>query len=33
VSSLYVNAFNHPARASYARVGFHQAASFATVLF
>jgi len=33
VSSLYVNGFNHPARAAYARVGFAQVASFATILF
>jgi hypothetical protein len=33
VASLYVNAYNTPARAAYARVGFTQIASFATVLF
>lgn len=33
VSSLYVNGFNHPARRAYAKVGFTQVASFATVLF
>ena len=33
VASLYVNAFNSPARSAYARVGFSQVASFATVLF
>jgi predicted GNAT family acetyltransferase len=33
VSSLYVNGFNHVARAAYARIGFTQIASFATVLF
>ncbi len=33
VSSLYVNAFNHVARASYARIGFTQVGSFATILF
>jgi uncharacterized protein len=33
VSSLYVNGFNHVARATYARIGFTQVASFATVLF
>ena len=32
-SSLYVNAFNAPARASYQRIGFGQIAQFATVLF
>ncbi|MEQ3554881.1 GNAT family N-acetyltransferase [Pseudonocardia nematodicida] len=32
-SSLYVNAFNSPARAAYHRVGFRQVAQFATVLF
>jgi uncharacterized protein len=32
-ASLYVNAFNHPARAAYQRVGFRQVGSFATVLF
>ncbi|HEY2766501.1 MAG TPA: GNAT family N-acetyltransferase [Pseudonocardiaceae bacterium] len=31
--SLYVNAFNIPARAVYHRVGFTQVGSFATVLF
>lgn len=31
--SLYVNDFNSPARAAYARVGFEQAGVFATVLF
>ena len=29
----YVNAFNHPARAAYAKVGFRQVGSFATILF
>ncbi len=33
VSSLYVNGFNHVARAAYKRVGFTQVASFATILF
>jgi predicted GNAT family acetyltransferase len=33
ISSLYVNAFNHVARAAYTRIGFTQIASFATVLF
>jgi predicted GNAT family acetyltransferase len=33
ISSLYVNGFNHAARAAYARVGFTQVGSFATVLF
>ncbi|GAA1874032.1 GNAT family N-acetyltransferase [Pseudonocardia ailaonensis] len=33
VSSLYVNGFNTPARATYHRIGFTQVASFATVLF
>jgi len=33
VSSLYVNGFNHVARAAYQRVGFTQVGSFATVLF
>jgi uncharacterized protein len=33
LASLYVNGFNHSARAAYARVGFRQVASFATVLF
>ncbi|MCU1653407.1 MAG: family N-acetyltransferase, partial [Pseudonocardia sp.] len=33
VASLYVNGYNSPARAAYARVGFSQIASFATVLF
>jgi len=33
VASLYVNAYNAPARATYAKIGFIQVASFATVLF
>lgn len=33
MASLYVNAFNLPARAAYRRVGFTQVGSFATVLF
>jgi hypothetical protein len=33
VASLYVNAYNTPARATYTRIGFTQIASFATVLF
>jgi predicted GNAT family acetyltransferase len=33
VASLYVNAYNQPARAAYRRVGFTQAGCFATVLF
>lgn len=31
--SLYVNDFNEPARRAYARCGFHQVDTFATVLF
>jgi predicted GNAT family acetyltransferase len=33
VVSLYVNEWNAPARATYARVGFEQTATFATLMF
>jgi predicted GNAT family acetyltransferase len=33
LASLYVNGFNHVARAAYTRVGFRQIGSFATILF
>jgi predicted GNAT family acetyltransferase len=33
VATLYVNGYNQPARAMYERLGFQQAATFATVLF
>jgi predicted GNAT family acetyltransferase len=33
VVSLYVNEWNEPARAAYARVGFEQTATFATLMF
>lgn len=33
VVSLYVNEWNQPARAAYARVGFEQTATFATMMF
>jgi predicted GNAT family acetyltransferase len=33
VASLYVNAYNTPALATYRRVGFTQVGCFATVLF
>lgn len=33
MASLYVNAYNEPARAAYRRVGFTQVGCFATVLF
>ncbi|SFL84132.1 DUF4081 domain-containing GNAT family N-acetyltransferase [Geodermatophilus ruber] len=33
VVSLYVNDFNTPARAAYARVGFEQVGTFASILF
>lgn len=32
IASLYVNSFNAVARSTYARVGFHQVGTFATVL-
>lgn len=32
-ASLYVNAYNTPARAAYRRIGFRQVGSYATVLF
>ncbi|HEX7658662.1 MAG TPA: GNAT family N-acetyltransferase [Pseudonocardiaceae bacterium] len=32
-ASLYVNGYNHPARAAYRRVGFTATGSYATVLF
>lgn len=32
IASLYVNSFNSVARSTYARVGFHQVGTFATVL-
>jgi predicted GNAT family acetyltransferase len=32
IASLYVNSFNTVARATYARIGFTEIASFATVL-
>jgi predicted GNAT family acetyltransferase len=32
VASLYVNSFNTVARATYARIGFTQVGTFATVL-
>jgi predicted GNAT family acetyltransferase len=31
--SLYVNDFNSPARAAYARVGFREVGRYASVLF
>jgi predicted GNAT family acetyltransferase len=33
VVSLYVNDYNAPARATYARVGFQQSGEFATILY
>ncbi len=33
VVSLYVNGFNHPARAAYRRVGFREVGQYASVLF
>jgi predicted GNAT family acetyltransferase len=33
IASLYVNAYNQPARAAYRRVGFTQVGCFATILF
>jgi predicted GNAT family acetyltransferase len=33
VVSLYVNDFNEPARASYAKIGFTQVGDFASILF
>lgn len=33
VASLYVNSYNHPARAAYRKLGFRQVGTFATVLF
>ena len=33
VVSLYVNEWNEPARATYARVGFEQTATFSTLMF
>ncbi len=32
IASLYVNSFNTVARATYARIGFTEVGSFATVL-
>jgi predicted GNAT family acetyltransferase len=31
--SLYVNAWNHPARRAYAKVGFRQTDTFSTLMF
>ena len=31
--SLYVNAWNEPARRAYARVGFRETTTFSTVMF
>ncbi|MGW0520544.1 GNAT family N-acetyltransferase [Crossiella sp. NPDC003009] len=33
IASLYVNAYNTPARAAYQRIGFRQVGQFSTVLF
>ena len=33
MASLYVNSYNHPARAAYRKLGFRQVGTFATVLF
>jgi hypothetical protein len=33
VVSLYVNAYNHPARRAYARAGFRRVGTFASILF
>ena len=33
VTSLYVNVWNEPARRAYARVGFEQSGTFATIMF
>ena len=32
-ASLYVNGYNHVARAAYRRIGFAQVGQYATVLF
>jgi len=32
IASLYVNSFNTVARSAYARIGFSQVATFATIL-
>jgi len=33
IASLYVNVWNEPARRAYARVGFEQTGTFATIMF